>query len=118
MNTTLKNISDDKKVAVIQVGYQLLVSAKQRPLDETDEPSISLILKYCGFDDSPIGKFIGNVFWSRSIEYNPYEAFGQVSNFSAAEKSAVKEMLTELANIANCYSRRDIARQLFQRLGL
>lgn len=118
MNTTLKNISDDKKVAVIQVGYQLLVSAKQCLLDESDEPSVGLILKYCGFDDSPLGKFIGNTFWNKSIDYNPYEAFSMVSGFSTSEKAAVKEMLTDLANMDNQFLRMDIARQLFNRLGL
>ena len=46
MKSSLAQISDDKKVAVIQVGYQLLVSAKQRPLDETDDKSIDLLLEY------------------------------------------------------------------------
>lgn len=118
MNTTLKNISDDKKVAVIQVAYQLIVSAKSYPLDEADESSIDLILKYCGFDESPLGKFIGNTFWNKSIECNPYDAFSVVSNFSASEKAAVKEMLTELSNIDNQFLRRNIARQLFNKLDI
>ena len=62
MNHSLAHISDDKKVAVIQVGYQLLVSAKQGPLDESDDKSIDLLLEFCGFDQSPIGRFLGNIF--------------------------------------------------------
>ena len=118
MKSSLAQISDDKKVAVIQVGYQLLVSAKQRPLDQTDDKSIDLLLEYCGFDQSPIGRFLGNTFWEKSVMVNPYECFDQVASFDRATKAAVKEMLFALAQIDNQYMRQDIAMQLVQRLGL
>lgn len=118
MNTTLKNISDDKKIAIIQVGYQLLVSAKQRQLDDSDNQSIDMILNYCGFDNSPMGQAIGNMFWNKSVDFNPYEAFSVVSKFSPLEKAAVKEMLLCVSQLDNQYLRMDIASQLILRLGL
>jgi hypothetical protein len=118
MNTTLKNISDDKKVAVIQVGYQLLVSAKQRQLDDSDNQSIDTILNYCGFDNSLIGQEFGNLFWNKSVDFNPYEAFSVVSRFAPPEKAAVKEMLLCVSQLDNQYLRMDIASQLIHRLGL
>ena len=45
MNTILSMLSDAYKIAVIQVGYQLLLSAKQRGLDDSDNPSIDNMLK-------------------------------------------------------------------------
>lgn len=118
MNTTLAHIADNKKVAVIIVGYQLLVSAKQRPLSESDDPSIDVILEYCGFDQSPLGKLIGNTFWEKSIVCNPNAAFQMVSEFSNGEKAAVKEMIQALVRKDNTYMRQDIANQLYSILHL
>ncbi len=112
MNELLKSVSDDKKVAVIIVGYQLLVSAKQCQLNESDDPSIDIILEYCGFDQSPIGKMIGNIFWEHSIQTDPHLAFDMIFEFSSAEKAAVKEMLQTLVVEDNTIMRQEVANHL------
>ena len=42
--SSLYSLEDNEKIAVMIVGYQLLVSAKCCPLDESDNPSIDIIL--------------------------------------------------------------------------
>lgn len=118
MNKSLFQISDENKIAVIQVGYQLLISAKRRQLDESDDKSINLLLEYCGFDQSLSGRLIGNRFWEKAIMVNPYTSFDIVASFDKNNKSAVKEMLFALAEVDNQLLRRDIAFQLVSRLGL
>ncbi len=118
MNTILSMLSDAYKIAVIQVGYQLLLSAKQRGLDDSDNPSIDIILEYCGFNDSTLGRMTGNIYWSKSIVVDPYHAFNIVSGFSSSEKAAVKEMLIALTKKDNHLLRMDIANQMFSILRL
>lgn len=118
MNTTLTHVTDEKKVAVITTGYQLLVSAKQQPLNKSDDPSINIILEYCGFDQSPLGQFLGNTFWENAIKADPYAAFQTVARFSTDEKTAVRDMVQSLIQKDNTFMRQDIANQLYAILQL
>jgi|GEM_PF-3936754 hypothetical protein len=111
-------LSDEEKIAVMIVGYQLLVSAKQRPLDPGDDPSIDIIYKYCGFDGSPFAKTIGDIFWNHSIVNNPNEAFITVMNFEQDKKNVVSDMLKKLCEEDNSFLREDIYRQLVRILEL
>lgn len=114
----LYGLSDEEKIAVIIVGYQLLVSSKCCPLDERDNPSIDIILRYCGFDGSEFAKKLGELFWNKAIVNNPYPAFAMVAGFSQEKKATVRRMLEELSAKDNQLLRKDIAKQLGYLLGL
>ena len=48
MNRILSSLPMNEKLAVVQLGYQLIGSAKQAPLTEEDDPSIDYIIDSIG----------------------------------------------------------------------
>lgn len=120
MSTILANLPIEKKKAVIQLGYQLIVSAAGRPLSSLDDASIDIILRECsvssgnGYADD----ILANALWNDAILFDPFESFRIVSSFNQSEKKAFKEMMLKVARKDNTYLRMDILSQIFNRVNI
>lgn len=124
MNSILSSLPMGEKLAVVQLGYQLIASAKQAPLSEEDDPSIDYIIEAIGYGNNPT---VGNLLWNQGSDaeqVNPFSAFETVSRFSSVKKSAFQSMIEGLCSPKfTGFStirilRKDIARQIYQRVGL
>ncbi len=124
MNSILSSLSINEKLAVVQLGYQLIGSAKQAPLSEEDDPSIDYIIEAVGYGNNPT---MGNFIWNEGSDankINPFSAFETVSCFSSEKKSAFKSMIEGLCSpdlvgyTMIRILRTDIARQICQRVGI
>jgi hypothetical protein len=124
MNRILSSLPMNEKLAVVQLGYQLIGSAKQAPLTEEDDPSIDYIIDSIGLGNNPMA---GNLIWNEGSDankVNPFSAFETVSCFSSEKKHAFKSMIEGLCSpdligyTTIRLLRIDIARQIYQRIGL
>lgn len=117
MSAILANLPIDKKKAVIQLGYQLIVSAAGRPLSSSDDASINIILSECIAlsGNKHVDDMSSNVLWNEAILFNPFESFKIVASFSKDEKEAFKQMMLKVANKDNSFLRMDILSQIFNR---
>lgn len=124
MNRILSSLPMNEMLAVIQLGFQLIGSAKQGPITEEDDPSIDYIIESIGFGNNPN---VGNLLWNEGSDankVNPFSAFETVSRFSPEKKAAFKSMIEglcspELVGYTTIRLLRvDIARQIYQRVGL
>lgn len=117
MSAILKNLSIEKKKAVIQLGYQLIISAAGRPLSSADDASIDIILNEClpQLGGSSLNDGIANTLWNDAILFSPFLSFQVVSQFSDTEKEAFKQMMLKVAQKDNVYLRMDILSQIFNR---
>lgn len=98
----------DEIIAIMQLTYQLIISAKQAPVSEEDDESINVMMRMLGFKTR-----MGNLFWNEAINFDPYKAFEIVSNFSLQKKEAFKSLILEVALIDNVILRYDVAQQIF-----
>lgn len=105
----------EKKIAVIQLGYQLIASAAGRPLSSSDDASIDIILNECMVlsGNKQIDEILSNALWNEAILFNPYKSFQIVSSFTRNEKDAFKQMMLEVAKKDNSFLRMDILLQIF-----
>lgn len=122
MNKVLSSLPHNEMLAVVQLGYQLILCAKQATLSEDDDPSIDYIIEAIGFGNNPnVGNFIWNV-GSDVNKVNPFSAFETVARFSSEKKCAFKSMIDGLCSPIWGYTtwicRVDIARQIYQRVGI
>lgn len=118
MNEVLGYLTQEEKLAVMQVGYQLIESAANasgRRICEDDDPSVDIIIKAVTvpsgnpfFDNN-----IYNQMWNEAIWMNPYEAFDIVKRFDKEEKAAFKEMMLQVARKDMVAVRMDILKQTF-----
>lgn len=124
MNRILSSLPMSEMLAVVQLGYQLIGSAKQAPLSEEDDPSIDYIIESIGFGNNPI---VGNHIWNEGSDankVNPFSAFETVSHFSSEKKNAFKSMIEGLCSpdlvgyTTIRILRTDIAKQIYQRVGI
>lgn len=121
MNKILASLSYEDKLAVVQLGYQLIASAKQATLSEEDNPSIDYIIESIGMGHN---ENIGNLIWNEGSNANPFVAFQIVAGFSQEKKSAFKTMIEGLCSsdligfTTIRILRKDIARQIYQRIGI
>lgn len=119
MSTILANLSVEKKMAVMQLGYQLIVSAAGRPLSSADDASIDIILSECTPSGNEqlrqLANSLSTKLWNEAILYDPFESFRIVSSFTPAEKDAFKYMMLKVANRDNSLLRMDILSQIFKR---
>lgn len=115
MSAILANLPIEKKKAVIQLGYQLIVSAAGRPLSSLDNESIDIIMSECVVQSGiqPIDEMSSNVLWNEAIFLDPFEAFRIVSLFNQVEKEAFKRMMLKVARQDNTFLRMDILSQIF-----
>lgn len=105
MSAILANLTLEKKKAVIQLGYQLIVSAAGRPLSSSDDASINIILSECivASGNKHTDEILANALWNEAILFNPFESFQIVSSFTQGEKEAFKQMMMKVANKDNIY---------------
>lgn len=124
MNKILSSLPMDEKLAVVQLGYQLIGSAKQAPLTEEDDASIDYIIDAIGCGNNQL---LGNLLWNEGSDankVNPFSAFKTVSHFTSEKKNAFKSMIEGLCSpelIGYTHIRilrMDIARQIYQRVGI
>lgn len=107
----------DQKKAILQLVYQLIVSS-DGGISERDDNEINLALERLGFSGGSMN-FIGNSLWNEAINYNPFEAFAIVSAFDNSTKQEFKRLLHHVASVrGNTMNRLDVARQIYQRIGL
>lgn len=120
MSAILANLPIEKKKAVIQLGYQLIVSAARRPLSSSDDVSIDIILNECmaSSGNKQVDKILSNSLWNEAILFNPFESFQIVSSFTQSEKDAFKQMMLKVAYKDNSFLRMDILSQIFNRTGV
>lgn len=124
MNQVLSALSMEDKLAVVQLGFQLICGAKQAPISEEDDPSIDYIINSIGYANNPsLGNFIWNE-GSDANKVNPFDAFSVVSHFSITKKEAFKCMIDGLCSLNLSGSstirmcRLDIAQQIYQKVGI
>jgi len=124
MNEILSSLPAAEKLAVIQLGFQLIGSAKQAPLSEEDDSSIDYIIECIGCGNNPA---LGNLLWNEGSDankVNPFSAFATVSHFESEKKEAFKSMIDGLCSpklvgyTTIRIMRLDIARQIYRRVGL
>lgn len=117
MSDILANLPIEKKKAVIQLGYQLIVSAAGRPLSSSDDESINIVTGECMLQsgNQHLDEMFSNALWNDAIFFDPFEAFRIVSSFTQAEKEAFKHMMLKVARHDNTFLRMDILTQIFNR---
>lgn len=117
MSAILANLPIEKKKAVIQLGYQLIISAAGRPLSSSDDASIDIILSECiaPSGNNHVDEMSSNTLWNEAIHFNPFESFRIVSSFTQSEKEAFKQMMLKVARKDNAFLRMDILSQIFNR---
>ena len=123
MDEVLQYLTHDEKMAVMQVGYQLIESACNacgRRISEEDDASVDIIIKSITkstgipfLDDN-----IYNQMWNEAIWMNPYEAFDIVKQFDKEEKAAFKEMMLRVARKDMVAVRMDILNDTFKRVNI
>ena len=123
MDEVLQYLTHDEKMAVMQVGYQLIESAcnaNGRRISEEDDASVDIIIKSVTkstgipfLDDN-----IYNQMWNEAIWMNPYEAFDIVKKFDKEEKAAFKEMMLRVARKDMIAVRMDILNDTFKRVNI
>lgn len=120
MSSILANLSLEKKKAVIQLGYQLIVSAAGRPLSSSDDASIDIILGECitFTGNKRADEILANSLWNDAILFNTFEAFKIVSLFSNSEKEAFAQMMLRVAREDNSYLRLDILSQILDKINV
>ena len=101
-------LKPEEIVAIMQLTYQLIACAKQAPISEDDDDSIETMMHMMGFKT-----IAGNIYWDIAVDFNPFEAFEIVSNFTTQTKEAFKSLILSVAAIDNVILRNDIAHQLF-----
>lgn len=111
------DLTDTEICAVLQLTYQLIASANFGQISEADDPSINVMMSHLGFSGSFLSH-LGDAYWNDAMEMNPYSAFNTVSRFSTSAKDAFKEAIMAVANKSNTVLRKDIARQIFGRVGI
>lgn len=109
----LHNLEHKELMAVIQLGYQLIISANYGSMEDDDEPSIDLVMSHLGYTPNN-----SNLVWLVGINTNPFEAFDIVSQFSDEKKRAFKAMILDVSNLKKTMLRLDIASQIFSRVGI
>ena len=118
MDEVLGYLNHDEKLAVMQVGYQLIESAANamgRRICEQDDPSVDIIIKALTVPtgNSFLDNNIYNQMWNDAIWMNPYEAFAIVKEFDKEEKAAFKEMMLRVARKDMVAVRMDLLKQTF-----
>lgn len=118
MNEILGYLNQEEKLAVMQVGYQLIegaANATGRRICELDEASVDIIIESVTMSSGNAfwDKCIYNKMWNEAICMNPYEAFAIVKKFDKEEKSAFKEMMLKVARKDMVALRMDILKQTF-----
>ena len=113
------DLNEKEKLALLQLIYQLIISAEGDINEYRDNASIDYALYSLGYSPKyPSTRLLGNELWRKAIqEMNPYEAFDIIRNLNPAIKRLVKKLLEYIANInGNKYARLDILRQILVRI--
>ena len=123
MNEILGYLNNDEKLAVMQVGYQLIegaANATGRRICEQDEASVDIIIESVTMPSGNafLDKCIYNQMWNEAIWMNPYEAFAIVKKFDKEEKAAFKEMMLNVARKDMVALRMDILKQTFEKVDI
>ena len=131
MDNVLGYLTHEEKLAVMQVGYQLIESAASHALGrricEDDDPSVDIIIKSVTVPSTSTGNSlldnfmtnnIYNEMWNEAIWMNPYEAFDIVRRFDKEEKAAFKKMMLEVARKDNVSMRMNILQDTFRRVNI
>lgn len=131
MDNVLGYLTHEEKLAVMQVGYQLIESAGNHALGrricEDDDPSVDIIIKSVTVPSTSTGNSlldnfmtnnIYNEMWNEAIWMNPYEAFDIVRRFDKEEKAAFKKMMLEVARKDNVSMRMNILQDTFRRVNI
>ena len=123
MDEVLGYLNHEEKLAVMQVGYQLIESAANahgRRISEQDAASVDIIIKSVTMPsgNSFLDTCIYNSMWNEAIWMNPFEAFDTVKKFDKEEKAAFKEMMLKVARKDMVAVRMDILKQTFDRVDI
>ena len=131
MDNVLGYLTHEEKLAVMQVGYQLIESAANHALGrricEDDDPSVDIIIKSVTVPSTSTGNSLldnfmtNNIYtemWNEAIWMNPYEAFDIVRRFDKEEKAAFKKMMLEVARKDNVSMRMNILQDTFRRVNI
>ena len=131
MDNVLGYLTHEEKLAVMQVGYQLIESAANhalgRRIGEDDDPSVDIIIKSVTVPSTSTGNSlldnfmtnnIYNEMWNEAIWMNPYEVFDIVRRFDKEEKAAFKKMMLEVARKDNVSMRMNILQDTFRRVNI
>lgn len=119
MNEILGYLNHNEKLAVMQVGYQLIESAANafgRRICEEDDQSVDIIIQSVTVPtgNTLMDTCIYNQMWNEAIWMDPYEAFAIVKKFDKEEKAAFKEMMMRVAHKDMVAVRMDILEQTFR----
>ena len=111
----LNQLDMNEQLAMIQLAYQLIVSANYGVINENDDPSIDIIYRYMGYEHRATADMV----WNTAISsMSPWEAFNIVHNMSQENKAIFKSMINEVALKDNVELRMNIAQQIFDRTGI
>lgn len=112
----MKSLELEKQIAVLQLVYQLIVSADGCMNEQRDNVAIDFALSELGYKPEGLGGNVGNMIWNKATEANPFEAFSIVSHLDNNIKMKFKDMILRIAAMGgNKLFRQDIARQIFIR---
>lgn len=115
----MKNLKPNEQLAVLQLVYQLIVSADGSINAQRDDSEISLALRALGYDKALTMNYIGNALWNEAINFNPFEAFAIVSQLDGEAKQEFKKLLNTIAwSKGNRGNRIDIANQIYNKVGI
>lgn len=111
----LKQLDMNEQLAMIQLAYQLIISANYGVINENDDTSIDIIYRYMGYEQ----RATADIVWNTAISsMSPWDAFNIVSNLSSEKKNVFKSMINEVALKDNVALRLNVAQQIFNRTGI
>lgn len=111
----LKQLDMNEQLAMIQLAYQLIISANYGVINENDDPSINIIYRYMGYEH----RATADIVWNTAISsMSPWDAFNIVSKLSQEKKAIFKSMIDEVALKDNVELRLNVAQQIFDRVSI
>lgn len=111
---TLKDLKDNEKLAVIQCGYQIIMSANGNNISEADDDCIDAILN--SVSDN---KLIQHALWNKAIWTDPYTSFALLQSLLVDKelRESFLKMMKTLIETKNNRRRFNCATQVLSNVG-
>lgn len=111
---TLKDLNDSEKLAVIQCGYQIIMSANGNIISSADDDCINVILN--SVCDNELHQ---NALWNDAIWTDPYNSFTMLRGLLKDKelRCSFLRMITDLVDAKNNRGRFNCAMQVLDFVG-
>lgn len=116
MNNSLKDLPLREAKAILQAGYQLIVSSNYNVISEEDDSAIDILYRYLGYDGGLDSRNKGTLIWNEAINFSPYLSFEIVKCLNDAQHLDFVRMIFEIVHDdrEKQFPRADCAKQLFE----